>query len=151
MLRIMRFQLLHRKFNSRFQDIWNMKLQSTYFLKMFYREEKICRMAQAWEIHLGVWILYFHKLYLLAESLQFLLIMRGEWQAFRKKIRLWTVISYKKMVKNKYRNWIDDEELESCLRVATSHLPPDIETLVGKRQRQASDGSSSINKNKNVS
>jgi hypothetical protein len=41
------------------------------------------------------------------------------------------------VVKSKSINRLDDEILRSCLRVATSHIHPDIKNLVSKKQRQA--------------
>jgi hypothetical protein len=38
------------------------------------------------------------------------------------------------IVKNTSRNRLDDEILESCLRVATSQICPDINILVAKKQ-----------------
>jgi hypothetical protein len=42
------------------------------------------------------------------------------------------------IVKNKSRNRLDDERLESCLHIATSQICPDINILVAKTQCQFS-------------
>jgi hypothetical protein len=42
------------------------------------------------------------------------------------------------IVKNTSRNTLDDERLESCLRVATSQICPDINIFVAKKQCQSS-------------
>jgi len=39
-----------------------------------------------------------------------------------------------KMVKSKHRNRLNNERLESCRQVATSHIHPDTENLVARKQ-----------------
>jgi hypothetical protein len=48
------------------------------------------------------------------------------------------IFSQMKAVERKSRNRVDNEAMESCLRVATSHTHPDVENLVPKKLRQRS-------------